>query len=701
MTKPGASSSSPDNREFKGILIKKEAFTAILTGDKVILSPESGVGTRREFHRSSLFDAVPEVNPDGLPSIALAINAGGIVRRMVVAFPEWAGGRSSRDCFGEMVHLMMQGGCTPPLVAGSKVRIKGSEYRLEILEDGITITPASGRGAPRAYQRSAIVGCRRDEGELPSLLLRIHAGGAVREMILSFPEGAVVRDQADTMIRQLLPVAKAQKREKELVYIDSIPGVVIKGQTFTIGIADAGIRITPESGEGAEREFLRSDLFDIVSEFTPDGEYSAVLAIMTGTGVRRMNITFPAGMVDRDRAVRYVKEIIDGVIQTGPIDHTRREKRASEKEYPICQRSGLMTPEGRRGILLTSQRLIIYEGDDQNVAIIREHPRRSILDASPCIDSSGEPSILISFIGTEKEIGQHHLTFGDGEERDAWIALLTSDETPPPLIEEEELEITPLEENGGESRQEEETDEEPEYSPPDNESGKPPSPERCPVCNTILTPESPWCDICGIRLSPEGDWRESDDESPCIGISPPREFGRLLTFLIAPSGAGRFGDDPFYKPFVAFISAVLLCIFSNLLAITAIYRYVDVDPSLYPLLTELTTEPWAAVFFTLSILLIAALLVLVTSIIAYLITGRADGGFGRIFRITLYAILPFGIAGLIPVIGILLAACWSIIIISIALRSTFDFSGPASLFPPALSYTVLLTMILLLPRGLF
>jgi len=699
MTEPGASSSSPDNREFKGILIKQEAFTAILTGDKVILSPDSGGGSRREFHRSNLFDAVPEITPEGLPSIALAINAGGVVRRMVLVFPEWAGGTSSRDRFGKIVHLMIQGEMATPQVTGSKVIIKGSDYIIDILEDGITITPASGGGASRTYQRTAIVGCIKEGGNQPSLVLSIQAGNAIREMILSFPEGVKARDLADEKIRQFFFDSKPELKRRDLVFLDSISGALIKGQSFTIRIADIGIRITPDSGEGTEREFLRSDLFDILPEFTPDGEYSAVLAIMTGTGVRRMVITFPAGISDRDRVVRHVKGIIEGTAPVGQREKQRGERRSREREYPICQRSGLMSPEGRRGILLTSQRLIIYEGDDQDVVIIREHPRKSILDASPCIDTSGEPSILISFIGKDKEIGQHHLTFGDEGERNAWITLLTSDETPQPLIEEDEIEIIPHEEIRVE--EEEEADDEPEDELPEEEEGRPPTHQRCPACSTVLTLESPWCDICGIRLSSEGSWREMDNGSPFIETSPPREFGRLLTFLIAPTGADRFREDPLHIPLLVFISAVLICVFSNLLAITALYRYFDIDPSLYPVLTELSTEPGAAALFTLSILLIALLLALVTSIIAYLITSRVDGGFGRIFRITLYAILPFGVAGLIPFIGVLLAACWSIIIFSSALRSAFDFSGPASLFPPALSYTVLLTMIILLPRGLF
>jgi len=698
MTPPGAPPENPEDRKFRGILIKQEAFSADLKGEKIILSPESGAGARREFHRSNIFDVVAETNPDGLPSIALAINAGGVVRRMILAFPEWGGGTASRDRFREMVHQMKQGGPPSPPLSGSTVRIKGSEYRLEILEDGITITPASGGGAPRSYQRSAIEGYQREEGEIPSLILRIHAGGAVREMILAFPEGGATRDQAETAIAKFFTGSRVEEK-REFVFIDSIPGALIKGQPFTIWIADAGVRITPESGDGTGREFLRSDLFDVVSEFTPDGEYAAVLAIMTGTGVRRMKIIFPDGMTSRDRAVRYLKDIINGVLRKAPHGETKQEKRATAREYPICQRSGLMSPEGRRGILLTSQRLIIYEGDEQNVEIIREHPRRSILDASPCIDTSGEPSILISYMDKDKEIGQHHLTFPEEEERNAWITLLTSDETPPPLIEEEDQETIPHEEE--ETRHEEEAEEEEDEDSPPEDEGEPPTCLRCPVCSTILAPESPWCDICGIRVSPERDWRGKVDETACIDFpSPPREYGRFLTFLIAPSGAERFRDDPLHKPLLVFISAVLLCTFSNLLAITAVYRYHGIDPSLYPVLTEMTTDPGAAAFFTLSLLLIASLLVLVTSIIAHLITGRIDGGFGITTRITLYSILPFGVAGLIPGIGILLAACWSIIIISIALRSIFDFSAPASLFPPALSYSVLLTLIVLLPGGL-
>ncbi len=717
---------------FSGVSIKNEPFTISAAHGIVRLEPESKTGNVREFSRDALFDAVPEIDSEGLPAIALAINTTGGIRRMVLSFPEWAGGTQARDQLQDIIRMIIQGNGDSPGDSTTKneviisgILIKGDRYAIGIAPSGITLKPAKSAAKPAEFPLSAVMGAdpEPENGSDPSLALSINTSGGIRRMILSFPDdagGSAARDRAIGMIhdmqgdgfrRQNIPARKKVPAPP----FSSFTGITIKDIPFRSDLYTDRICLIPEAGEGSPREFKKGDIFDIVPEFTPDGLQSAVLAIATPTGIRRVVLCFTSekgGSFERDRFIVRVQEILDGTAGSSPNTLSKRGRAPAKIEYPICQRSELLMDNEQIGLLLTSKRLIIYDGDGTSVLVREEFRSSQILDASPTIDLLGRPALTISLISKEKEIFHRIVIFEEEDERDTWIAYLTADETPPPMIEEEydDAESSSKEspdETDDESEEESGEEIEEEIAPPPEDDQKPPPPVcRCPVCEALLAPESPWCDTCGVRLSPDHDWRGSSEFllhtgtddllTPC----PKREYGRILTFLFVPSGAGRFQDDPLPLPLTFFLISLLVCILGTIGIIAYLSGYVGVDPALYPVITELIADPATMAFLTITTLIAAGVVVLIAAFLAFLITGRVEGSFGRLLRITLYSTLPFGIVGLLPVAGFFIAGIWSILVLSGALRSTFDFSIPASLFPPVASYGAALFAGILLSGGM-
>ncbi|MCQ1539447.1 hypothetical protein FTO68_10705 [Methanocalculus taiwanensis] len=720
---------SSSDHIFSGVSIKNEPFAVSVDRGLLRLTPESGTGGVREFSRGALFDAVPETDSEGLPSLALAINTPGGIRRMVLSFPEWAGGTAGRNRLERLVHRIIEGADSPsgnlPVSEGVTfpgVRIKGASFTIGIGGSGITLTPENAVSRIADFSPESIknVDIAPENGDDPALLLSIAVNGATRNMILAFPReagGIAARNRA---IRSIHGIGGAEKQnsrnlpslQKPATPICSVSGMMIKETPFRSDIFPDRIALIQETGNSVAREFTRSEIFDIVPEFTPDGIQSAVLAIRTPSGIRRMILLFPeeiGGAAERDRFAGLVRGILDGTIGTATKKQQAPLSPPPKTEYPICQRSELCMDDQRIGLLLTSKRLIIYQGDGQHASVREEFRIQQVLDASPTIDIRGKPAVTISLITKEKEIVPHTIVFDDEGERNSWISLLTADETPPPMIEEDYdegafLRSTTQEEAIGAHREEEEDGE--EIPQPASEDQKPPPANRCPVCGTILSPESPWCDSCGIRLSSDCDWRGLSEyvlhTGSCDTLTPPpkREYGRLLTFLFVPSGAGRFKDDPIRLPLLFFLTSILTCILGTIAIIGILSDYAGLDPTLFPVMSEFIASPVMIGVFTASALLVAAILVLITATLAFLFTGRVEGSLGRVLRITLYSVLPFGIAGLIPVIGILIACLWSILILSGALRSTFDFSVSASLFPPVVSYGAVIFAVIFLSGGM-
>lgn len=728
-----AQGNQPGHR-FSGVSIKNEPFTVSAAPGILRLVPESKTGNVREFSRDALFDAVPEIDSEGLPALALAINTSNGIRRMVLSFPEWAGGTQGRDRLEALIRAIIQGkGDSPAGIAKkndpifSGVLIKGERFAIGIDPSGITLTSGDGKGKRSGFPLSAIAGVELEpgNGDSPSLALEISTSGGIRRMILSFPGdagGSSARDRAISMIHDIRgnsapgQETPAPKKATATPFC-SITGITIKDIPFRSDLYFDRICLIPEAGEGAPREFQRSDLFDIVPEFTPDGHQSAVLAIATGSGIRRLILCFPSekgGSFERDRFIVRVQEIIDGTAGSRPDTLPKRGRAPAKTEYPICQRSELLMDNEPVGLLLTSKRLIIYEGDGTSASVREEFRSSQVLDASPTIDLFGMPAVTISLISREKEIFHRIIVFEEEDERDTWIAYLTADETPPPMIEGEydDLESAGREYpdeivDEPEEESEEEDEEEEEIPPPPKDDQKPPPPVcRCPVCETIIAPGSPWCDTCGVRLSPDHDWRGLSEyvllttEDDPLTPRPKREHGRILTFLFAPSGAARFQDDPLPLPLTFFLTSMLVCILGTIGIISFLAGRAGVDPALYPVISELITDPATMAVFTITTLIAAGAAVLIAAFLAFLITGRVEGSFGRLLRITLYAVLPFGIVGLLPVAGLFIAGIWSILVLSGALRSTFDFSIPASLFPPVASYGAALFAGILLSGGI-
>lgn len=727
-----AQGNQPGHR-FSGVSIKNEPFTVSAARGIVRLEPESTTGNVREFTCDALFDAVPEIDSEGLPSLALAINTPGGIRRMILSFPEWAGGTQGRDRLEALIQAIIQGNGDSPADIATKndqvfsgVLIKGERFAIGIDPSGITLTTGDGTGKRSGFPLSAITGVDLEpgNGESPSLALAISTSGGIRRMILSFPNeagGSSARDRAISLIRGILgdgapgQETPAPKKAPATPFC-SITGITIKDIPFRCDLYLDRICLIPEAGEGAPREFQRSDLFDIVPEFTPDGHQSAVLAIATGSGIRRLILCFPSekgGSFERDRFIVRVQEIIDGTAGSRPDTLPKRGRPPAKTEYPICQRSELLMDNEQVGLLLTSKRLIIYEGDGTSASVKEEFRSSQVLDASPTIDLFGMPAVTISLISREKEIFHRIIVFEEEDERDTWIAYLTADETPPPMIEGEydDLESAGREcpdktVDESEEESEEEEEEEEEIPPPPKDDQKPPPVCRCPVCETLIAPGSPWCDTCGVRLSPDHDWRGLSEyvllttEDDPLTPRPKREHGRILTFLFAPSGAARFQDDPIQLSIIFFLISMLVCILGNIVFISYLASYAGIDPTLYPVISELITDPVTMAVFTLTTLIAAGVAVLIAAFLAFLITGRVEGSFGRLLRITLYAVLPFGIVGLLPVAGLFIAGIWSILVLSGALRSTFDFSMPASLFPPVASYGAALFAGILLSGGI-
>ncbi|MDO9540306.1 MAG: Yip1 family protein [Methanocalculus sp.] len=715
---------SSSDCEYHGVLIKNDQFLVSVQDDLFRLRPNSGDGPAREFSKSNLFDVASETDSNGLPSLVLAINTSGGIKRMVLSFSEGAGGVAARDRLIRQVRGIINGvhsksgQCEKEaLKTISGVLIKGLRFRLGIGSFGITLTPESGNGPVREYPRSALFdpACEADNGDLPSFTLAIKTKGGIQRMILSFPQesgGSSARDQTLHLILGIINGKTAGVMKKAAGPVHSVSGITIKDVPFKAELSSDLIRLVPEAGDGAPREFRAAELFDVVPEFTPDGIQSAVLAIQTATGIRRMVLCFAdklGGTAERDRFTDMVRGIIDGTFGTVADSKKRLRRDQCRTEYPICQRSGLSLEGEEIGLLLTSKRLLVYEGGGRDVLVREEFRSHLILDASPTIDLSGKPAMAISIISPDKEISGRIFVFDDESERNSWISLLTADELPPPMFEETDDEVVVTEESEIEIEVREcevpQEDEEEELPDPPEEDQKPPV-NRCPVCSTILPYESPWCDLCGTRLTSERDLRipgESDQmlsDDPLI-IRPRREYGRFLTFLIAPSGAGRFKDDPLMIPVIYFLTSILVCVLGSLGIVSVLLHRSGGDSTLYPILTELTTDPVVFAIFTITILCAAAVAVLIASLLAFLIIGRVEGSLGGIIRITLYATLPFGIAGLIPIIGVLVAGCWSVIIVSGALRKTFDFSVPASFFPPVISYAGVFFAAILLTGGVF
>jgi hypothetical protein len=728
-----AQGNQPGHR-FSGVSIKNEPFTVSAARGIVRLEPESKTGNIREFTREALFDAVPEIDGEGLPALALAINTPGGIRRMVLSFPEWAGGTQARDRLEVLIRTIIQGTDESP--AGvpdsdecdfSGILIKGERYSIGISPSGITVRPDDRASKPAGFPLSAVMGVDPEpgNGRDPSLALSIRTSGGIRRMILSFPGdagGSSARDRAISMIRDIRGDGAPRQNTPAPKKAPSTPfcsftGITIKDIPFRSDLYTDRICLIPEAGDGTPREFRQSEIFDIVPEFTPEGLQSAVLAIATGSGIRRLILCFPSekgGSFERDRFIVRVQEILDGTAASTSDTQSKRGRAPARIEYPICQRSELLMDNEQVGLLLTSKRLIIYDGDGTSASVREAFRSSQILDASPTIDLSGMPALTISLISKEKEIFHRIIVFEDEDERDTWIAYLTADETPPPMIEGEyddteygdhgslDEEVDESEEGSGEDDQDEE-----ETPPPPEDDQKPPPPVcRCPVCETLIAPESPWCDTCGVRLSPDHDWRglseyvlQSTEDDP-LTPRPKREYGRLLTFLIAPSGAGRFRDDPIQLPLTFFLTSMLVCILGNVGIIDYLAGYAGLDPALYPAISGLITDPATMVVFTLTTITAASVAALIAAFLAFLITGMGEGSFRRLLRITLYSALPFGIAGLIPVIGLFIAGIWSILTLSGALRSTFDFSIPASFFPPVASYGAALFAGILLSGGI-
>lgn len=725
-----AQGNQPGHR-FSGVSIKNEPFTVSAARGIVRLEPESKTGSIREFSRDALFDAVPEIDSEGLPALALAINTPGGIRRMVISFPEWAGGTQGRDRLEALIQAIIQGkGDSPAGIATkndlifSGVLIKGERYAIGIAPTGITLTPGDGAGKRSGFPLSAIAGVDLEPGneDSPSLALEISTSGGIRRMILSFPDeagGSSARDQAISMIRDIKGDGTrrqdppAQKKAPATPF-SSFTGITIKDIPFRSDLYSDRICLIPEAGDGSPREFKKGDIFDIVPEFTPDGVQSAVLAIATATGIRRVVLCFPSekgGSFERDRFIVRVREILDGTAGSRPDTLSKRGRASAGIEYPICQRSELLMDNEQIGLLLTSRRLIIYEGDGTSASVREEFRSSQILDASPTIDLSGMPAVTISLISKEKEIFRRIIVFEEKDERDTWIEYLIADETPPPMIEEEYDDAEPAQnecpdEELDETSDEPEDEDEEEIPLPPEDDQKPPPFCRCPVCETLIAPESPWCDTCGVRLSPDRDWRELSEcmlqstQNDPLTPRPKREYGRILTFLFAPSGAGRFRDDPIQLPLTFFLTSMLVCILGTIGIITYLAGYAEVDPALYPVISALITDPATMGVFTITTLIAAGVAVLIATFLAFLITGRVEGSFGRLLRITLYSALPFAIVGFIPVAGFIIAGIWSILVLSGALRSTFDFSIPASLFPPVASYGAALFAGILLSGGI-
>ncbi|RQD80466.1 MAG: YIP1 family protein [Methanocalculus sp. MSAO_Arc2] len=736
---PGSSS----DQIFQGVQIKNDSFSISIDQDLIRLIPDSGKLPSVECTKETLFDAVPEINSEGVPSCALAIQTTRGIRRMIITFPEWAGGTGARDRFHKQVHTIIHGASASPQTTRSSkngsgenqelisgIKIKGASFTMGISASAIALIPEDGDDTQREFPISAIsdVIFETDTKDLPCLTLAIRTSSGTRRMILSFPHGLSGESSRDGVARRIQEIAGISFHQKQTPVsqvrennkVSSFSGIRIKGSHFTADLKRDQIALIPETGGGGPGEFHADKIFDITPEFTPEGEHAAVLSIRTPTGIRRVILCFSpksGGSVERDRFITHVRGIIDHPHAKQSDSAPQPRRGLFRNEYPICQRSGLFSGEKECGLLLTSKRLIVYERDGQNACIRDEFRTSQILDASPTIDLSGRPAAAISIIQpNENSIQEHIFVFHDETERDSWIDYITADELPPPMIEGGDDEIIigneyhndteELPEEEVEKGEEEEDQEKDQEIPgfPDEQQTSPVN--RCPICMTVLSSESPWCDICGVMVSPETNWRDLDGYSlkfPAdISFKPWKnpEYGRFLTFLIYPSGASRFKDDPLRIPLLTFLASILVCILVNIGFLIFFSHHRGFDPSLYPALTKLTTDPVVIATFTAATLFAAVLAFLIAAILAYVIIGREEGSFRRVIRITLYAALPFGIVGLIPGFGLLVAGLWSTFILSGALRSTFDFSVPASFLPPVTSYGMAFCAIILLPGGI-
>lgn len=735
---PGSSS----DQIFQGVQIKNDSFSISIDQDLIRLTPDSGRLPSVECTKDTLFDAVAEINSEGIPSCALAIQTTRGIRRMIVSFPEWAGGTGARDRFHTLVHTIIQGasasqktprsskngsGENQELISG--IKIKGASFTMGISASAITLIPEDGDALQREFPISAIADVifETDTTDHVCLALAIRTSSGTRRMILSFPRGLSgesLRDRVAGRIQEIAgipfhqnktPVSEVRKNNK----VSSFSGIRIKGSHFTADLKRDQIALIPETGGGGPREFHADEIFDITPEFTPEGDQAAVLSIRTPTGIRRVILCFSTdsgGSAERDRFITHVRGIIDHPHAKQSDSAPQPRRRLFRNEYPICQRSGLFSGEKECGLLLTSKRLIVYEGDGQNACVRDEFCTSQILDASPTIDLSGRPAAAISIIQPEENSIQEHIfVFHDETERDSWIDYITADELPPPMIEggDDEIIIGNEYQNDMEELPEEvEKDEEEEGWEIDQETPVFPGEQqmlpvnRCPICMTVLSSESPWCDTCGVLVSPETNWRDLDEYTLNLPVEPSftpwknPEYGRFLTFLIHPSGASRFKDDPLRIPLLTFLASIMVCILVNIGFLIFFSHHRGFDPSLYPALTKLTTDLVVIATFTAATLFAAATAFLIAAILAYVIIGREEGSFSRVLRITLYAALPFGIVGLIPVVGLLAAGLWSIFILSGALRSTFNFSVPVSFLPPVTSYGMIFCAIILLPGGI-
>ncbi|MCP1662932.1 MAG: YIP1 family protein [Methanocalculus sp. MSAO_Arc1] len=713
---------------FRGVAIKKEPFTVSVDTSRILLAPESGAGQDREFKGSVIFDAVPETDGEGLPALALAIRTPGGIKRIVLSFPEWAGGASGRDRLEAQVQQVtrdaLPSGSAPgpgdETITIPGILIKGTGFALGISSQEVTLTPENPAEKKRIFPRDSVVDATAETGEtgIPQLMLGITTPGGRRQLLLAFPEhagGARARDRAVGLItapvNKKTPAASTTPSPKPLL----LPGIAIKGHSFNAELLPDRIRLSPENGDGRTREFVRDAIFDVTAEFTSEGIHSAALAINTPGGIQTMILSFSedaGGAGGRDQFISYVHAIINRRPFESDFRAPSPKKQQPRMEYPICQRSCLMLEEEQVGLLLTSKRLIIYEGDADSVAVIEEFPARCILDASPTLDLEGRPAMVVSFLSEEKEIIERRIVFEDPAERDSWISLLTADELPPPLIDNTADEALSLPDQGQDMPLEEHEEEDEtavdgfgrEEEPPGEAYVQPA--ERCPACRTLTLPESPWCDICGIRLSADRDWRGLDEyvlmlpeETVALPPDPKREPGRLKTFLFTPSAAERFRDDPIRLPLLFFLTSILVCILGNIAVIGFFSTYTSFDESLYPIISALITDPVIMATFTATALFAALLSATIAATLGYLIVGREEGSFRKVLGITFYSSLPFGIIGIVPLLGILTAPLWSVLILSGALRSAFDFSVPASFFPPVASNIALFVALLLITGG--
>jgi|GEM_PF-4774113 len=451
-------------------------------------------------------------------------------------------------------------------------------------------------------------------------------------------------------------------------------GVEVKSILFDLFLTDRRLVLVSARGDAGAPVEVRLESVHSVRSEEHDAGAGIVIALSSSEGKRRglMRITFKTtGGLSREREREIWIRDLSAHLSSGSGSELKADN--------ILVKSVEFTAT------LTSDSIVLRPNESEGPASV-VFARSAVTSAASGQNPAGEPTLTISLLQPGGHEGSMVMSFsewyngGRAAERDRWVTALGGQVT-----------FTPSEEDFRGTRAGVAT---PTLS----------ASSVCTSCGAGLPENAKFCLNCGARQDMEPQMQISEPvrrpSAPAMSMPalPDLEIMDQLTgFLMFPGKAfRRYGDEREPLPLPFFIAVLALFAAGSMLSIYILSKVLD--PAVYPVITSIGGNPVEAIIYGIMLMLTTAIGLVLISILMWvgvvLAGGRPDTE--RCLRIGMYSAAPYAVAGLIPVLGGIIAPLWWAVIGVTGLRESGLLQKQGAVCAVGFPYFIILILFALL-----